>query len=121
MKSVRNTLNTITETYEGPLENVLPNVGEVPLCSFSGKPAHFYIGLSGPGYNDEIRLMGAICTEFVETSIVNVLGQGVDEVQWPVILDLKKEIYYHSYPAHLKGFSPIIGWKSFITLQHEKL
>ncbi|MDO6602185.1 hypothetical protein [Arenibacter palladensis] len=114
MKSVRNTLNTITETYEGPLEIALPNAGEAPLCSFSGKPAHFYIGLSGPGYNDEIRLMGAICTEFVETSIVNVLGQGVGDIQWPVILDLKKNIYYHSHDAHLKGYSATMGWKEIL-------
>ncbi|MDX1769091.1 MAG: hypothetical protein R3294_13625 [Arenibacter troitsensis] len=112
MKSVGNTLNTTTETYEGPLENTLPSVRGVPLCSFSGKPAHFYIGLSGPGYNDEIRMMGAICSEFVETAIVNVLGQGVDNIQWPVILDLKKNIYYHSHDAHLKGHSAIMGWKN---------
>jgi len=111
MKSVRNTLNTIAETYEESLENALPSVGGVPLCSFSGKPAHFYIGLTGPGYNDEIRLMGAICTEFVETAIVNVLGEGVEDIQWPVILDLKKNIYYHSHDAHLKGCSAIMGWK----------
>ncbi len=88
-------------------------VAEAPICSFSSKSADYYIGLSGPGYNDEIRIMGAISAEFVETAIMNIMGQGVEEIQWPVILDLKKMIYYHSYPAYLKGLSPIMGWKSF--------
>ena len=105
---------TNNESLEGLEENSVPIVAGSPTCSFSGEPANYYIGLSGPNYHDEVRLLGAIGSKFVETAIVNVLGQGVDEVQWPVILDLKKEIYYHSYPAHLKGLSPIIGWQKFL-------
>lgn len=117
MKSVRNTLNTIIEAYEGQLEDPLLVTVEAPICSFSGRPADFYIGLSGPGYNDEIRFVGTICTEFVETAIVNVLGQGVDHIQWPVILDLNKEICYHSYHAHTnKGLSATMGWKEYLKL-----
>ncbi len=84
---------------------------DIPLCSFSGKAAEYYIGLSGMDSSEEVRILGAISSEFVETAIVNVLGQGVDEIQWPVILDLKKEIYYHSYQAHARGLSAIMGWK----------
>ncbi|MBD3661642.1 MAG: hypothetical protein HUJ11_05605 [Arenibacter algicola] len=121
MEIVRNNLIPKCQACEGIVENSAHVVSEIPTCSFSGEPADYYIGLSGQGYHDEIRVIGAICSKFVETAILNILGQGVDEVKWPVILDLKKEIYYHSYPAHLNGLSPIIGWKSFITLQHEKL
>ncbi|ASO07398.1 hypothetical protein [Arenibacter algicola] len=92
MESVRNNLIPKNQSCEGIVENSAHVVSEIPTCSFSGEPA-----------------------------ILNILGQGVDEVKWPVILDLKKEIYYHAYPAHLNGLSPIIGWKSFITLQHDKL
>ncbi|NNG10690.1 MAG: hypothetical protein HKM92_10995 [Arenibacter sp.] len=84
---------------------------DIPVCSFSGKPAEYYIGLSGMDSSEEVRILGAISSEFVETAIVNVLGQGVDEIHWPVILDLKKEIYYHSYQAHARGLSAIMGWK----------
>ncbi|MEQ9581024.1 MAG: hypothetical protein RIM68_02525 [Arenibacter sp.] len=56
--------------------------------------------MSGPGYDDEVRLIGAIGSKFVETAIVNVLGQGVKHVKWPVILDLNKKIYSHSYEVH---------------------
>jgi len=84
---------------------------DVPVCSFSGKPAEYYIGLSGMDNSEEVRILGAISAEFVETAIVNVLGQGVDDIHWPVILDLKKEIYYHSYQAHSRGLSAIMGWK----------
>lgn len=112
MKSVRNTLFSNSETFGGLVQNSLHDIPEIPICSFSGKPADYYIGLSGPGHYDEIRLLGPICSKFVETAIVNVLGQGVDNIQWPVILDLKKNIYYHSHDAHLKGLSPIMGWKN---------
>lgn len=84
---------------------------DVPICSFSGKPAKYYIGLSGMEDSEEVRILGAISAEFVERAIVNVLGQGVDDIHWPVILDLKKEIYYHSYQAHSRGLSAIMGWK----------
>ena len=114
MKSVGNTLISNSEPFEGLGENTVSLVAEIPVCSFSGGPADCYIGLSGPGYHDEIRLIGAIGSKFVETAIVNVLGQGVEQVQWPVILDLNKRIYYHSYQAHLKGLSAIMGWKEFL-------
>lgn len=114
MKSVGKTLIVNNEPFEGLVGNSAPLVAEVPICSFSGGPADCYIGLSGPGYHDEIRLIGAIGSKFVETAIVNVLGQGVEQVQWPVILDLNKKIYYHSYQAHLKGLSAIMGWKEFL-------
>ena len=114
MKCVGNTLISNSEPFEGLGENTVSLVAEIPVCSFSGGPADCYIGLSGPGYHDEIRLIGAIGSKFVETAIVNVLGQGVEQVQWPVILDLNKRIYYHSYQAHLKGLSAIMGWKEFL-------
>ncbi|MEQ8219921.1 MAG: hypothetical protein RH981_16900 [Arenibacter sp.] len=72
--------------------------------------------MSGPGYDDEVRLIGAIGSKFVETAIVNVLGQGVKHVKWPVILDLNKKIYSHSYEVHLRGLSAIIGWNDFLRL-----
>ena len=93
------------------LEEVSSIALDIPVCSFSGKPAEYYIGLSGMDNSDEVRVLGAITAEFVETAIVNVLGQGVDDIHWPVILDLKKEIYYHSYQAHSRGLSAIMGWK----------
>ncbi|MCK0145351.1 hypothetical protein MWU78_06835 [Arenibacter sp. F26102] len=121
MKGVRNSFNAICESFDGPVENSLLVAEEIPPCSFSGKPADFYIGLAGSGNNEEIRIIGAICREFVETAIVNVLGQGVDDIQWPVILDLNREIYYHSYDAHLQGYSAIMGWKELLRLQIQLL
>lgn len=117
MKSVGNYWNILKEFDEGQLENPLSIVGEIPLCSFSNKSADYYIGLSGPGYNDEIRIMGAICSEFAETALVNIMGQGVEHIQWPVILNLNKEILYHSYQAHTNQLSAIIGWNEFLKLK----
>ncbi|MEZ4969768.1 MAG: hypothetical protein R2814_08970 [Flavobacteriaceae bacterium] len=114
MKNAVNTLITTNEPLEGPEEDVMYLVAEIPICSFSGEPADYYIGLSGPDYHDEIRLIGAIGSKFVETAIINVMGQGVEHIQWPVILDLNKRIYYHSHQAHLKGLSAIMGWKEFL-------
>lgn len=116
MKSVRNSMGTISAPGEGQYDNALSIATESPICSFSGKQADFYIGLSGSGNKDEIRVIGAICCEFVETAIVNVMGKGIDDIQWPVILDLNKKICYHSYQAHTKGLSAIIGWKQFLGL-----
>lgn len=112
MKRVINLLTAVSNASEDFQGNSLQGNANIHRCSFSGKPAEFYIGLSGPGYNEGVRLLGAISSEFVERAIVNVLGQGVGEVQWPVILDLNKEIYYHSYEAHTKGLSAIKGWKA---------
>tara|TARA_R110002167_G_scaffold360062_3_gene577482 strand:+ start:10048 stop:10404 length:357 start_codon:yes stop_codon:yes gene_type:complete len=113
MEGVRNSSIANNESCEGLVEISVRKETEMPICSFSGKPADYYIGLAGPGYQDQVRLIGAIGIKFVETAIMNILGQGVDEVQWPVILDLNKRILYHSYAAHLKGLSPVMGWKRF--------
>jgi len=117
MKSVINSTFDIGEPCKEQAGNTLSISSEGAICSFSGKPADCYIGLSGPGNKDEIRVIGAINYEFVETAIVNVLGQGIEDIQWPVILDLNKEIYYHSYQAHTKGLSAIMGWKKFLGLK----
>ena len=118
MKCVGN----IATNIDGPINRedvrVFSTPSEGPKCSFSGKPAKFYIGLGGSNLSDEIRIIGAISLEYVETAIVNVMGQGVDDIQWPVILDLNKEIYYHSYHAHINGYSAIIGWKNFNEWMH---
>lgn len=118
MKPVRNTMIANNRSLEGILENSVPAAAETPICSFSGEPADYYIGLSGPGYQDEVRLIGAIGFKFVETAIVNVLGHGIEHVKWPVILDLNKKIYYHSYQAHLRGLSAIMGWNEFLRLKN---
>lgn len=93
---------------------VNPFPHEMPTCSFSGKPAEFYIGLSGEREDDEVRVLGAISAGFVETAILNVFGQGVDDIRWPVILDLKGKICYHSFHAHIEGFSAVMGWKALL-------
>lgn len=114
MKSVINPLTAVSNANEDFQGNMLQVNSNTPVCSFSGKPAEFYIGLSGPGYNEGVRLLGAISSEFVERAIVNVLGKGVGEIQWPVILDLSKRIYYHSYYAYTKGLSATMGWNELL-------
>ena len=90
-------------------------VNVLPKCSFSGNQADFYIGLSSSNKNEDVRIMGAVSNEMVETAIIKLLGQGWDDVTWPVVLDLRKKILYHSYEAHKKGTSAIIGWQEYFS------
>ncbi len=80
-------------------------------CSFSGKPADYYIGLSKNTKGESVKIVGSVSSEMVEIAINKLLGQGFGEIKWPVILDLNKELVYHSYDAHNKGLSAIFGWK----------
>ncbi len=109
MEIVSQTQNTLQQTKK--------EVGFAQLqkCSFSGKTADFYIGLSGIGTNNSIRIVGAVCNDMVEMAIVKLLGQGSDGVKWPVILDMNKKLLYHSNEAHKKGFSAILGWKEYLS------
>ena len=86
-----------------------------PKCSFSGAKADYYIGLSNKNGNDSIRIMGAVTEVLVETGINKLLGQGWDDITWPVVLDLNKELLYHSYHAYQNGNSAIIGWQDFLS------
>lgn len=84
-----------------------------PKCSFSGTKADFYIGLSSITVKDSVRIMGAVSQEMVETGINKLLGQGWDDIKWPVVLDMRKKLLYHSYDAHKKGASAILGWQEY--------
>jgi len=90
-------------------------VNTPPKCSFSGNQAQFYIGLSSSKKNERVRIMGAVSNEMVETAIIKLLGQGWDDVTWPVVLDLKKKVLYHSHEAYKKGTSAIIGWQEYFS------
>ena len=90
-------------------------VNTLPKCSFSGHQADFYIGLSSSKKNENVRIMGAVSNEMVETAIIKLLGQGWDDITWPVVLDLKKKILYHSYESHTKGASAIAGWQEYFS------
>ena len=83
-------------------------------CSFSGSAADFYVGLSGMNTsNSKVRIVGAVRSDLVETAINKLLGQGSDGIKWPVVLDLKKRILFHSHEAYQKGTSAVLGWKEY--------
>ena len=88
---------------------------QVQKWSFSGNRADFYIGLSGVNGGKSIRIAGAVCEEMVETGINKLLGKGIDGIKWPVVLDLKKKLLFHSYDAHQNGTSAILGWKAYLS------
>lgn len=90
------------------------NFPQVQRCSFSGRSADFYIGLSGVKGSTSVRIVGAVCKDMVETAIIKLLGQGWDEIKWPVVLDMKKKILFHSHDAHQEGTSAILGWKDYL-------
>lgn len=87
------------------------NCSTITKCSFSGKPADYYIGLSKNTKGESVNIVGSVSLEMVEIAINKLMGQGFGEIKWPVILDLNKELVYHSYDAHNKGLSAIFGWK----------
>ena len=87
---------------------------EPQKCSFSGSAADFYIGLSGKNVkNNNVRIVGAVRSDLVETAINKLLGQGSDEIKWPVVLDLKKKVLFHSHEAYQNGISAILGWQNY--------
>jgi hypothetical protein len=84
-------------------------------CSFSGKPADYYIGLSSKtkAKAESIKVVGSVCSEMVEMAINKLLIQGLGGSQWPVVLDLDKKLLYHTYDADKQGLSAILGWKEY--------
>lgn len=85
-------------------------------CSFSGSTADFYIGLSGIHRSkSNVRIVGAVRSDLVETAINKLLGQGFDEIKWPVVLDMKKKILFHSHEAYQNGTSAVLGWKEYFS------
>lgn len=91
------------------------NINTVPKCSFSGNKADYYIGLSSIAADDNVRIMGAVSNKMVETGINKLLGQGWDDIKWPVVLNMHKKVLYHSYEAHKKGASAILGWQEYFS------
>lgn len=89
-------------------------IDTVPKCSFSGNKADYYIGLSSNS-DTNVRIMGAVSNEMVETGINKLLGQGWDDIKWPVVLDMQKKVLYHSYDAHKKGASAVLGWQEYFS------
>ena len=85
-------------------------------CSFSGATADFYVGLSGTANSDsKVRIVGAVRSDLVETAINKLLGQGSDGIKWPVVLDMKKKILFHSHEAYQSGTSAILGWQDYFS------
>tara|TARA_R110002033_G_scaffold43050_2_gene84489 strand:+ start:1079 stop:1438 length:360 start_codon:yes stop_codon:yes gene_type:complete len=93
---------------------------EVPLCSFNGKFAQYYIGYAGSTTNKRSKIVGAVSAEMVEKAIFNLLGKGPEDMPWPVVLDLQKDIIYHTFHAHSEEISAIMGWNKFVArTKHE--
>lgn len=89
---------------------------QLQKCSFSGSTADFYIGLSGiHNNNSKVRIVGAVRSDLVETAINKILGQGSDGIKWPVVLDMKNKILFHSHEAYQNGTSAILGWQEYFS------
>ncbi len=107
----------IVSQTQNTLQKAKKEVGfdQLQKCSFSGESVDFYIGLSGIDTNNSVRIVGAVCSDMVETAIVKLLGQGSGEVKCPVVLDINKKLLYHSHEANKKGFSAILGWQEYLS------
>jgi len=78
-------------------------------CSFSGSTADFYIGLSGIHKSkSNVHIVGAVRSDLVETAINKLF-------KWPVVLDMKKKILFHSHEAYENGTSAVLGWKKYFS------
>ncbi len=84
---------------------------QMPKCSFSGQKADYYLGLSSTAQQAHVHIMGAVSSDMVETGINKLLGQGWDDIKWPVVLDMGKKLVYHTFEAYEKGTSAILGWQ----------
>ena len=113
MKMNSQVLNTRGDLSENGTEHVLERETAI-TCSFSGRTAHFYVGLANENASDDFQAAGAVCETYVEKALNNLLGQGTGNASWPVVMDLNKKIIYHSYDAHQDGISAILGWKRYL-------
>lgn len=114
---MKTTDQTNTITFKGTRPTIDLSdikIRTVPKCSFSGNKADYYIGLSSKSSDDRVRIMGAVSKAMVETGINKLLGQGWDDIKWPVVLDMHKRVLYHSYDAHKRGDSAILGWQTYL-------
>lgn len=100
------------QTTIAPAKNFI-QINTRPKCSFSNQKADFYLGLASSKINDKISIIGAVSCDMVETGINKLLGQGWGDTKWPVVLDMRKKLLYHSFDAHQKGASAILGWQEF--------
>ncbi|PHQ61872.1 MAG: hypothetical protein COC08_03260 [Maribacter sp.] len=57
-------------------------------------------------------LWGAVSKEMAEKGINKLLEQAWDDIKWPVVLDLRKNVLYHSYKAHKKGHRVFLAGKN---------
>ena len=107
-------MEIVSKTKKGPKKiKISP---QPQKCSFSGSTADFYVGLSGINASKKnVRIVGAVRSDLVETAINKLLGQGSDEIKWPVVLDMKKKILFHSHEAYQNGTSAILGWKAYFS------
>lgn len=106
------------EQFQGNDENPKnPSVeiSVVPKCSFTGRPADFFVALSDDSVTGPFRIVGSVRKDMVETAINNLLGKGADGIQWPVVLNIDKQLIYHTHSAHCRGLSAILGWKETMT------
>ncbi len=108
--------NTISlKKLNTPIDLSDIQISKSPKCSFSGNKADYYIGLSSSVSENDVRIMGAVSNKMVETGINKLLGQGWDDIKWPVVLNMHKKVLYHSYEAHKKGASAILGWQEYFS------
>lgn len=109
--------NQATTVFQNESQKVIDiadiQLSTKPKCSFSGLEADFYIGLSNNTAESTFQIMGAVCQDMVITAINKLLGQGWDDVQWPIVLDMNKKLLYHSFEAHENGSSAVFGWQQY--------
>jgi len=115
MKLADQTNTTKNKASKKATELAALQLAAAPKCSFLGVSADYYIGLSSTTIDGDIQIMGAVSSEMVETGILKLLGQGWNDITWPVVLDLRKKVLYHSYEAHKNGSSAIIGWQEYFS------
>lgn len=115
MKLTDQTNSIALKSIKKPIDLSQIQISTIPKCSFTGNKAHYYIGLSSAVSDDDVRIMGSVSNEMVEIGINKLLGQGWDDIKWPVVLNMHKKVLYHSYKAHKKGASAILGWQEYFS------
>lgn len=81
------------------------------VCVLTGKKADFYIGVAKANKYVPEKIIGAVVENKVSEAIHTIMGQAFGTIYRVVVLDLKKNLIYHSFDADQEKLSARLGWE----------
>ena len=79
-------------------------------CDISGKEALYYLGVAEANKYKAAKVVGAVFEEKVSEGINKLMSQAFGTNYWAVVMDLNKNIIYHSFESDQDKLSAELGW-----------